>query len=252
MPDCFKKNTSVHIFGVVYEANGKVETQFEDSFVCLKPAAMQAAPFKWGVKHDWYRCTVRIPTRFDTQVELPPGDYTLRVLVSDGTSVGTGLISLQVEAAFGAHPLAISDVVLGGILRDSSWVPRDAANVYPEPIIPTPLVSRQVQFFPAIDTRVPKHTPVSLYFEIYEPLLETQAEEVSFRVKITNQKTNSLVMDTDLMSAANWMLPGNAVIPIGLKLDVEKLKPGSYRLEVQASDSAGRESAWRQAEFEIR
>ena len=153
--------------------------------------------------------------------------------------------------AFDGHQLAISDIVLGGIVRDASAGPREAASVYPAPIIPTPLVSKDVQFFPAIDNRVTKHTPVSLYFEIYEPLLETETTAVSFSVKITDLKTNSLVMDTGPMSAANWVLPGNVVIPIGLKLNIEKLKRGSYRLEIQASDSAGRESQWRQATFTI-
>jgi hypothetical protein len=249
--DCFRRNPSLHVLGTVFKANGEVETQFEDSISCLGPSGMESTPWKYGVKHGWFAHTVRIPTRFDTQVALPPGNYELRVVVSDGTNIGTAQIPIHVQA-FNGHQLAISDLVLGGIVRDASSVPREAASVYPGPIIPTPLVSKDVQFFPALDSQVPKHTAVSLYFEIYEPLLETQTTLVSFWVKITNLKTNSLVMDTGSMSAANWVLPGNAVIPIGLKLNVEKLKPGSYRLEIQASDSAGRASEWRQATFEIR
>jgi hypothetical protein len=247
--DCFKRNPSIHIFGTVYKANGEVETQFHDSISCLNPN-IQSTPWKYGVEHGWFAHTARIPTRFDTQVELRPGDYKLRVLVSDGTSAGQAEIPLHVES-FDGHQLAISNVVLGGIVRDASSVPREAASVYPAPIIPTPLISKDVQFFPAIDSPVPKHTSVSFYLEIYEPLLETRTTAVSFWVKITNLKTNSPVMDTGSMSAADWVLPGNAVIPIGLKLNVEKLKPGSYRLEVQASDSAGRESQWRTTKFDI-
>jgi hypothetical protein len=249
--ECLKRNPSIHIFGTVYKANGGIATQFKDIISCQNPRVMRSTPLKYALKHGWVSDTARIPTRFDTQVELPPGDYKLRVLVTNGTSVGQAEIPLHVDAAFGEHPLGISDAVLGGVLRDSSSVLRDAATVYPASIIPTPLISKQVQFFPATDNRVPKHTPLSVYFEIYEPALETQTEEVLYSVKITNLKTNSLVMNTGPMSAANWVLPGNAVIPIGLKLNIEKLKPGFYRLEVQGSDSAGRETAWRTANFNI-
>lgn len=248
--ECFKKNPSVHILGTVYKSSGTVETQFDDTFPCLMPNATQTTPWKYGVRHNSFAHMVRIPTRFDTQVELHPGDYSLRVIVTDGISFGQTQIPLHVPN-FDSGGFGISDLVLGGIVRDASWVPRDAASVYPEPIIPTPLVSKDVQFFPAIDLIVSKHEPLSLYFEIYEPLLETQATIVSFSVRIADLKTNSLVMNTGPVSASNWILPGNAVIPIGLKLNVEKLKTGSYRLEIQGADSIGRKTDWRQVAFRV-
>lgn len=248
--DCDKRNPSLHILGTVYKANGEVETEFKDSISCLNPRVMQSAPGKYAQKHGWLTDTVPIPTRFNTQVELRPGDYNLRVMVTDGTSFGQEQIPLHVQG-FDGHQLGISDVVLGGILRDSSSVLRDAAIVYPASIIPTPLVSKDAQFFPAANNLVQRHAPLSLYFEIYEPLLETQTTAVSFSLRITDLRTNSLVMNTGTMSAASWMLPGNAVIPIGLKLDIEKLAKGSYRLEIQASDSAGGQSEWRESTFTI-
>jgi hypothetical protein len=248
--DCFKNNPSIHIVGTVYKGDGKVEIQFKDSMPCLNPAVMRSTTWKYAAKHGWFDRTVPIPTRFDAQFELPAGDYRLRVLVTDGSSIGQVEIPLHVEA-FDGHQLAISDIVLAGIVRDASSVPREAASVYPAPIVPTPLVSKGVQFFPASDPLVSKHEPLSLYFEIYEPLLETQATPVSFSVRVTDLKTNSLVMNTGPMSASKWALPGNAVIPIGLKIDTKKLKPGSYRLEIEASDLAGRKSGWRAANFNI-
>jgi hypothetical protein len=58
-------------------------------------------------------------------------------------------------------------------------------------------------------------------------------------------------MNTGSMTTDAWVTPGNTVIPIGVKLNIEKLKPGSYRLEVQASDAAGRETEWRKARFRV-
>jgi hypothetical protein len=191
-----------------------------------------------------------IPSLFDTQIELRPGDYEVRVVVSDGKNFGRAQVPLRVQPLNG-EGLTVSDVALNSILRDASWIVRDAAKVAPASVIPAPLVSKNVQFLLAPDTQLRKDNPLSVYFEIYERLLETQTTVVSFRLRITDLKTGSLVMDTEPMSAANWVLPGNAVVPIGLKLATEKLDKGSYRLEVQASDSAGRESEWRQAIFTL-
>ena len=117
--------------------------------------------------------------------------------------------------------------------------------------MPTPLVSENVQFIPVTEARLREHSPLSHYFEIYEPVPAEQSEEIYYRIRIIDLKTGSLVMNTEPMSAANWMSPGNAAIPIALRLVTEKLEKGSYRLEVQASDSAGRESDWRQSTFTI-
>jgi hypothetical protein len=83
-------------------------------------------------------------------------------------------------------------------------------------------------------------------------LLTDEKPDVYYRIRITDRRTGALVMNTEPMSAADWVLPGNVVIPIGLKLATEKLERGSYRLELQASDSAGRQTEWRQADFAIK
>jgi hypothetical protein len=243
--DCRKKNHAVDVLGMVYKVNGETAAQFADTLPCLVPTTLRTQADKVPMMEE-----VLTPTRFDTQVELPPGDYKLRVVVSDGKHFGRAQVPLRVEG-FDGRQLTISDVVLAGIARDASWVAREAASVSPAPVIPAPLVSKNVQFFPAVGMSLPRRSPLSLYFEIYEPLLENEKPAVYYRVRIANLKTGSLVMNTGPMSAADWVQPGNVVLPIGLKLATDKLKKGSYRLEVQASDSAGRESEWRQAIFTI-
>ena len=243
---CPKNGSAVHILGMVYKPNGELEGQFGDTFTCdmvttPNTEALMKIP---GAK-------VFTPSRFDTQMELRPGDYELRVVVTDGKNFGRARVPLRVEP-FDGRQLTISDLAVGAILRDSSWVVRDAASVSPAPLVPTPLVSKNVQFFPAIDASLRKHNPLSFYLEIYEPLLETGDPAVYYQLRITDLKSGSLVMNTGPMSAADWVVPGNAVIPIGLKIDTEKLKAGTYKLEVQASDSAARQSELRHASFMIK
>jgi len=90
-----------------------------------------------------------------------------------------------------------------------------------------------------------------LYFEIYEPLLEQQATEVFMHLRVTNLKTGSLVLDSGLMSTADWIMSGSPVIPVGFGLGTQNLDKGDYQLEIQASDVAGRESARRHVNFTI-
>ena len=70
-------------------------------------------------------------------------------------------------------------------------------------------------------------------------------------MKITDLKDGTLVMNAGPTSAAQCVIPGNVVIPIALNVETDKLQSGPYKIEVQASDSAGRTTEWRMAKFEI-
>ena len=238
---CRSDHLAIYVFGVVYKANGEVAARFGDSNRCSTEDYAVMGP-------GW----ITIPTRFNAQVELHPGDYDVHVVVSDGHKFGQARMPLRVEP-LDSQALAISDIAVNGILRDASvWLVQQAAWVSPAPLVPSPLVSKKAQFIPAADARLPKKTSLPLYFEIYEPLLADRSAEVFFRMKITNLKDGTLAMDAGPTSAAQCVTPGNVVIPIALKVDTDKLDSGSYKIEVQASDSAGRTTEWRMAKFEIR
>jgi hypothetical protein len=249
---CPSDHPAISVFGAVYKANGEVAARFGDSYPCEEgyvrghhlfyPADFDG---RYSLK-GW----VPIPTRFNTQVELHPGDYDVHVVVSDGHKFGQARMPLRVEPIDG-QALTISDIALNGILRDASWLLREAAEVSPAPVVPAPLVSKHAQFIPVPDARLPKKSSLPLYFEIYEPLLADRSTEVYFRMKITDPKDGSLVMNAGPTSAAECVTPGNVVIPIALKVDTDKLPSGSYKIEVQVSDSAGRTTDWRMAKFEI-
>jgi hypothetical protein len=239
------KNAGIHVLGTIYRANGALEGQFSDTWGCEMRGTLADQP----IKKDF--AAVLIPTLFDTQIELRPGEYQMRVLVTDGKNFGRAQVRLRVQP-LDAEALTVSDVVLNNILRDASWIIRDAAKITPYPIVPAPLVSKNVQFLPVADAQLGRQNPLSVYFEIYESLLEASKVDVSYSLKIIDLKTGTLVMNTGPMSAADWVVPGNAVIPIGLKLAIEKLPAGSYKLEIQATDSMGRQTEWRQADFMIK
>lgn len=236
-PPFGKTKPVLRVLGRVYNSNGEFLREFGDTY--FWPS--------W-----WQYPALLIPIRFDTQIELPAGDYDLRLVVSDGQLFAGAEVPLHIERLDPSR-LMLSNVVIGGVVRYAGWVLREAAYATPAPIVPSPLVSKDSQYFPDSEkvTRLRKHTPLYFYFEIYQPQNSQGEIAVFYRWRITDERTGSLMLNGDRLSAAEWVVPGTLVIPIGLKLDTEKLKKGRYKLEVQVSDSAGRESEWRSAKFNI-
>jgi hypothetical protein len=146
---------------------------------------------------------------------------------------------------------------------------------YTEGILPSkfvPLVSKGQEFTPAADTTFKKRDPLFAYFEIYAPPHAGAAAgatfvpesptapkppgarnaTVQFQLRITNLKTGQVQIDSGLRPAADFLQADKQVIPIVQEVAIHELPKGDYRLEVQASDSAGNRTPWHAATFTIR
>jgi hypothetical protein len=55
----------------------------------------------------------------------------------------------------------------------------------------------------------------------------------------------------DASGAAPEVKAGNPVVAVGLKLPLETLPPGAYRLELRATDSRGNAAPARSADFQV-
>jgi hypothetical protein len=215
-----------------------------------------------------------IPDRYQAQVKLAPRDYHVKVVLSDGEKFGRAVIPLTIDAYDGKQ-LAISSVMLCKRYRDAhvAAVERAAANFAPQYV---PLVSKGIEFTPAGDTRFKKGEPLIPYFEVYEPLLAagsgqspgmpasagmtTQKSEggnpparvtVEAHIRILDAKTGAVVKDFPPVDATPYENPGSTTIPIAREIPFDQLPKGAYCLEVQASDSAGRSTVVRTADFTV-
>jgi len=191
-----------------------------------------------------------LPTRYETQVELPAGEYSLRVVLSDGKKFGRVVVPLVVDNYDGTQ-LALSSVILSKRFRDARAAAQEdaAVNLAPRYVR---LVSKGMQVSPAPDTRFKRGEKLIAYFEVYEPLLKAQpATAVQVHMRIVDAKTGEKKVDFPPLDAAPYEQPGDIVIPIGNELIVNQLKKGDYRLEVQASDSAGKITSWRTVNFTL-
>lgn len=191
-----------------------------------------------------------LPSRYETQFALAPGEYDLRVVLSDGSKVGRAEAPLTIENN-DVHSLALGSVFLGNRFRDAhvAAVEAAAANLAPEYV---PLVSKGVRVTPAGETDFIPDGSVFAYFEIYEPELAVEPPpQIQAHLRVIDAKNRLTVKDYPTVDATPYTQPGSTIIPVAREIPISTLRKGEYRLEVQASDSAGRTTPWRVVNFTI-
>ena len=209
---CRSDDHPIQVIGMIYKDDGGIAAQFSDTFSCTMPPSFFWERMKRAAPYGSDDRSLK-PSRFYTQVELVPGEYELSLVVHEGKKFGRGRQSFRWNPD---PPTTLSDIVPIAALRDASWVLRDAAAVSPSPVVPTPLVSKNVQFIPRADAplHLEKHTPLYVYVEVYEPQLEPASATVYYQVRIANMKTGLLVMNTEPIGAADLIVPEAESYPL--------------------------------------
>jgi hypothetical protein len=116
----------------------------------------------------------------------------------------------------------------------------------------TPLVSQGMQITPSGSNVFSKAEPAAVYVEIYEPLLTGEnPPKVGLQMRLLDRKSGEQKLDTGFVSMAGYSRAGNPVVPVGLKLPLDRLTAGSYRAELKAIDAAGNSSVVRSADFDV-
>src|SRR5215467_7752596 len=213
-------HATVGIMGMAYRKTGELAARFSDLGCCSSDEPEEVRT-RWE-EPDTARPdkeVVEIPNRYETQMDLAPGDYRLVVALGDGSKFGRLEVPLTVEPYDGKQ-LALSSIILCKRFRDANAAEQEAvaANLAPQYV---PLVSNGTQFTPAGDTRFQKGEPMFAYFEVYEPLLTaTQPASVQIRMKITDANTGEIKVDTGLRDASPWIQRGRSTISVADKIAV--------------------------------
>jgi hypothetical protein len=117
-----------------------------------------------------------------------------------------------------------------------------------------PLVASGMQIIPNGSSKFKSTENAVLYVEIYEPKLSVADRkdplEVGVSLKISDRKSGDNKVDSGWIRVPVPEKGGNPVLPVGLKLPVNGLAPGPYRLEMSAIDTGGKPVA-RTVDFEI-
>lgn len=240
----------IGVFGAVYRKDHTLATRFSD-LACCSGSRSFILTSAGDFADPYYTDPVMLPSRYETQIDLPAGEYSLQVLVSDGKKFGRVVTPLVVEN-YDAEQLSMSSLFLSKRFRDGGAAAQEAAAVNLAPRY-VPLVSRGVQVTPSTDANFKNVEPLIAYYEIYEPLLNQEPQTtVDVHMRIVDARTGALKVAFPTLDGAPYQRQGKTTIAVGDELKVGQLAKGDYRLEVQATDSAGRSTPWRTAAFTIK
>ena len=243
-PDSFQFNkekgkyhASLNVLGIAYRPDGTMGAKFSDT-VNLDLEKDEWKEFTKGSYH------------YENQFDASPGNYKLTVVLSaGGDAFGKFESPLSIDAYDGKN-FTLGGVALTNSVQKLNDIPEtlDAALLEDR----TPLVVKGMQILPSGSNRF-KHTDnVVVYTEVYEPLLTAEKPPVvGVGYTIFERASNNKVFSTGAVHADDFIQKGNPVIPVGLKVKVDGLKPGSYRLMMQAVDSLQHHAPDRVVDFDI-
>lgn len=251
---------TIGVLGLVYRKDGTLAARFSDQACCPRDAPSWHYGKFGAAGYDVYD----IPARYEAQTDLPPGDYDLQIILSDGKKFGRVEIPLDIENA-DKELLNLSSVALC-----KRFHPVDPPS-YTEGLLPSkfvPLVSKGTEFTPAADTAFKKHDPLFAYFEVFAPRgADDASANVQFQLRITNLATGKVQIDSGPRPTTEFLQPaehspppagasiasgGSKILHIVQEVATQDLLKGNYSLEVQATDSAGHRTPWHAATFTIR
>lgn len=238
---------NVALLGMFNRTDGTSAVRFSDSaeLGCrIEDSAESASKILCGRDHFY--------NHYETEVDLPPGDYDLRVAIDFGGALRRAEVPVHIRTP--EKSLAVSGIALcRRYFAHDQLLQRPQLKPDGIPTLPfelTPLVSKGIDFTPTAETRFNKKDPLAAYFELYEPLLAGGGNvHVQFEMLVVDAKTGEVKSDTGFKPADEYVNPGKAVIPISQQVAIGELSPGDYRLQVRAMDSSGNSTDWRTTSF---
>ena len=233
-----KQHATLNILGMAYKADDSVAARFSDSVDLDLADKKEVEEFQ------------KQPFHYENQFDVASGQYKLKVVFSSGgEAFGKLETSLSVDPYDGKQ-FGLSSIALSKSVHRMS----DVASGMDAELMEdhTPLVASGVQIVPAATYQFQKTDNAVMYAEVYEPLLtSTTPPQVGVELKVLDPKTGQSKFDTGMQNVQSMIKKGNPVIPIGMKVPVATLEPGSYQVSFQAVDTAGHKSSPRIVDFQV-
>jgi len=232
-----KYHANMNVLGIAYKPDGSIGARFSDTInLDLE-------------KDDWKEFT-KTPYQYTNQFDAAAGTYKLTIVLSaGGDSFGKFETPLTIDAYDGQH-FSLGGIALTNAPQRLAEIPTNMDSVLLEDR--TPLVVKGFQVVPSATNRFKKSDNVIAYTEVYEPLLTSaNPPRVGAGYHILERASNKEVFFSQAVSMDDYILKGSPVIPVGLKVAVKDLPPGSYTLLFQAVDGAGNKAPNRTVYFDL-
>ena len=231
-----KEHAAINVLGIAYKGTtDSIAARFSDTVNIDLDGKKEVEEFQKQSYH------------YQNQFGIASGEYKLRVVFSSrNDSFGKVEIQLSIEP-YGDQEFSMSGVALSNNIRPAAGIATDLDGELLQD--KTPLLVQGMQISPSASNHFKKTDAAALYAEIYEPMLKTSSPpSVAFELKIVDKSGQEKFKTRN---RAQITQPGNPVIPLGLKLPISTLDPGSYRVTLQAGDALGHLSKIRTADFEV-
>jgi VWFA-related protein len=220
-----KYHADVNVLGIAYRPDGTVASRFSDEV---------SMDFE---KDEWQKFQ-QSPMRYQNQFSVAPGQYKLDVVLSGGgQKFGKYEAPLVIEP-YDGKTFSLSSVAMSNQMRRVSSTESDLdADLLADRM---PMIVQGIELTPSGSNHFKKTDHVVLYAQVYDPrLADPNPPIIGCQYAVIDQKTGKQVMATGGIPVANFVLKGNPLVPLALKVPVDTFPPGEYRLEMVAGEAGG-------------
>jgi hypothetical protein len=236
-----KFHADVNILGIASTKDGTVGARFSDTLKLEFADKKQMQAFQ---EH---------PYHYENQFDIAAGQYNMKVVFGAANdSFGKLEMPLVVEP-YDSKQFGLSGVALSKEFYKAA----DMGSALDVELISDrkPLIAQGLQIVPNGSTKFKSTQNAVLYFEVYEPQLAVpdrkDTPEVVVSMKILDRKSGEKKVDSGWIKLPIPDKSSNPVLPVGMKLPVNGLAAGSYRLEMDAMDKVPGKPVVRFTDFDI-
>ena len=230
-----KYHSDVNVLGIAYRPDGSVGARFSDVLTL-------------DFEKDELKQFLKNPMRYDNQFPIAPGKYRLDVVLSTGgQDFGRYETPLAIDP-YDGKTFSLSGVALSNQIQPLGGI---GGSVEAELLADrTPLVTQGMEIVPSGSNHFKKSDSVALYAQVYDPdLASPNPASLQVVYQVVDTKTGETIFSTGGLDVGKFVEKGSSVVPLGLKVPLDQLPPGVYRLDIQAVGVSGERTPIRSVQF---
>jgi hypothetical protein len=232
-----KQHGEINILGIAYKGDGSVGARFSDTVKLDFDDKKQIEEFE------------KKPMHYDNQFDVATGKYSFKVVFrAGGEDFGKMERPLDV-AEYDGKKFSISGIAMSTDIHKVDQVEAGLDQLLLEGR--TPLIAAGMQITPTGNSAFKKNETVVCYTEVYEPAnVDNPPSKIGVQLRVLDAKTGEQKVDSGLVEMTKYAQAGNPVVPVGLRVPVDQLAPGTYKLELTGRNEKGA-SASHTIEFQV-